>query len=420
MWKRMLALISVGVLCAGNAAYAAEGEPVAETPVDTGTAGEVTPEPEPTPEPLPESYYWAARTDSIEGWPAGPQVEAEAAVVMDTDYGTILYAKNPNKKRYPASITKIMTTLVALENSKADEVVTFSENAVWGIERDSSNIGIDVGEQLTMEQCYYAMMLASANEVCMAVAEHIAGSTEDYVELMNKKAQQLGCKNTHFNNTNGLPDKEHYTTAYDMALIAKAAYSNPLFKNIAKTVEYKIPPTNKWEEERYLLNHHKMLYDSGVRYEGCLGGKTGYTQKALNTLVTYAHRNGSTLICVNLRTDGTPVYTDTAAMLDYGFNNFTWKKVYNMNPTSGEVRLLPSQSNILKSKVNFCATKKGYGWVLVPSDVEVKDLTMKKAMERNAAGPWREVTTYYYNNWRVGRSYKYELPVLRELFLPSL
>lgn len=272
----------------------------------------------------------------------GPAVWAESAVVMDLDSGTFLYSKNMDVAKYPASITKILTTLIAIEHSHPSEKVTFSENAVYGIEQGSSNIGIRLGENLTMEDCLYGMMLESANEVCVAVAEHISGSVDAFVELMNQKAASLGCTNTHFTNPNGLPDENHYTTAHDMALIAQAAYNNATFRKVCQTTTYCIGKTNKCGEERWLSNHHKMLPDRDYTYEGCTGGKTGFTQAALNTLVTYAERNGRRLVCVSLRTNGRQIYTDTASLLDYGFNNFQNYSIFNRKTWADAKMLYPS------------------------------------------------------------------------------
>lgn len=250
-----------------------------------GEATEETTEPERL---EPDAYFEPIQSNATADWPQGPAVWAESAVVMDLDSGTFLYSKNMDATKYPASITKILTTLIAIEHSRPSEKVTFSANAVYGIEQGSSNIGIRLGENLTMEDCLYGMMLESANEVCVAVAEHISGSVDAFVELMNQKAASLGCTNTHFTNPNGLPDENHYTTAHDMALIAQAAYNNATFRKVCQTTTYCIGTTNKCGEKRWLSNHHKMLPDRDYTYEGCTGGKTGFTQAALNTLVTYA------------------------------------------------------------------------------------------------------------------------------------
>ena len=295
-----------------------------------GEAAEETTEPERL---EPDAYFEPIQSNATADWPQGPAVWAESAVVMDLDSGTFLYSKNMDVAKYPASITKILTTLIAIEHSRPSEKVTFSENAVYGIEQGSSNIGIRLGENLTMEDCLYGMMLESANEVCIAVAEHISGSVDAFVELMNQKAASLGCTNTHFTNPNGLPDENHYTTAHDMALIAQAAYNNATFRKVCQTTTYCIGKTNKCGEERWLSNHHKMLPDRDYTYEGCTGGKTGFTQAALNTLVTYAERNGRRLVCVSLRTNG---------LLDYGFNNFQNYSIFNRKTWADAKMLYPS------------------------------------------------------------------------------
>lgn len=257
-------------------------------------------------------------------WPEGPQIVSSAGIVMEADTGTVLYEKNSHDVHYPASITKILTTLLAIENGNMDDVVTFSHDSVYNT--GGSGIARDVGEQMTMKQCLYAVMLASANECAYAVAEHVAGDIGTFIQMMNDRAAQLGCQNTHFNNCNGLPDEAHYTSAYDMALIAREAYKNESFRILSSTKTYTIPYTNKHtDEETYLQNHHQMLYPLKTRkylYEYCLGGKTGYTVAANNTLVTYAEKDGMTLICVVLDAPASGHYEDTRALFDFCFDNF--------------------------------------------------------------------------------------------------
>lgn len=335
------------------------------------------------------------QTNEISGWPQGPSVWAETAVVLDLDSGTILYAKDMDGVRYPASITKIMTVLLALENSSLNERVVFSEHAIFGIERDSSHIGIRVGEILSMEDCLYGMMLESANEVCLAVAEHISGSEEAFVELMNQKAAQLGCTNTHFTNPNGLPDENHYTTAHDMALIARAAYRYPLFRKICQTQIYTISKTNLCGEERWLNNHHKMLPDGLYRYEGCTGGKTGFTQAALNTLVTYAERDGRRLVCVSLRTNGSQIYADTAALLDYGFQNFQNITLYSQDSCVTADSLYPTLyfgglSSLDHLRSTCVAT--------VPLNTDSSRLTVNGSLEESTV-----TRSYQYSGYSVAR-----------------
>ena len=232
-------------------------------------------------------------------WPEGPAVESASAIVMDANTGTVLYEKNSLDQHYPASITKIMTTLIALENGNMNDIVTFSSDAVFKTE--GSGIARDVNEQMTLEQCLYAVMLNSANECAYAVAEHVGGTVDNFVNMMNQKAAELGCENTHFNNPHGLHDDNHYTCAADMAKIARAAWQNESFRIITGTATYTVPPTNKHAEETLLQNHNEMLHPFRTNkyvYDYCVGGKTGYTQMANSTLVTYAQKDGMTLICV--------------------------------------------------------------------------------------------------------------------------
>lgn len=258
-------------------------------------------------------------------WPAGIDVVSDSAIVMDVDTGTVLYAKNEHAEHYPASITKIMTALLAIENGNIADTVTYSEEAVFNIDRGSSSIARDVGEQMSLEQCLYAMMLESCNSSAYAIAEHVGGTYDNFIKMMNDKATELGCQNTHFNNPNGLPDENHYTSCYDMALISREAFKQETFRTITGTRTYTIPPTNKHEESTYLNNHHEMLHfykTSKYLYDYCVGGKTGYTTQANSTLVTYAVKDGMTLVCVVMNTQSPNQYLDTTNLFNYCFDNF--------------------------------------------------------------------------------------------------
>ncbi len=260
-----------------------------------------------------------------EYWPDNIEVSANAAIVMEEKTGVVLYAKNENETYYPASITKILTTLIAIENSKMDEIVVFSKDAVEKNEGSNSHISRDIGEEMTMEQCLYAVMLESANECAYAVAEHVGGDIGTFIKMMNERAKEMGCTSSHFNNPNGLPDENHYVSAHDMALISCEAYKNELFREIVGTRSYAIPPTNTHNVITPLNNHHAMINNYKTRdylYDGCLGGKTGYTDAAQYTLVTYAKRNGMTLVCVILSAPREGYYTDTINLFNYCFDNF--------------------------------------------------------------------------------------------------
>ncbi len=271
-------------------------------------------------------------------WPEGPEIESGAAIVMEANTGTVLYEKNCHEHCFPASITKVMTALLAVENASMDETVTFSSDAVFGIDPGSSSIARDVGEEMTMEETLYGMMLESANECANAIAEHVSGSCDAFVDMMNTKAKELGCTDTHFCNPSGLPDEDHYTSCYDMALIANEAIHNDLFRTIISTKQYIIPPTNKHDEETPLNNHHQMIskYKGPDNlYEYAIGGKTGYTVAAGNTLVTFAEKDGMLLTCVVMKSESH--YKDTRTLFDYCFSHFqVWDIDDNQTQQTGQ------------------------------------------------------------------------------------
>lgn len=285
-------------------------------------------------------------------WPKGPDkgsLSSASAIVMELSTGTVLYSKNIHKKHYPASITKIMTSLLTLENSSPSDVVTFTEAEAHGIETGSSSMYCVPGEKFTIEQVLYGIMLQSANEMCLVAADHVAGSVDKFVEMMNQRVAQLGLKDTHFMNPNGLHNDDHYTSAYDMACIAREAWKNPSFQKICGTRTYQVKSTNKRKAGEILggqlLNHHQMIngYETSSRYEKdyVIGGKTGYTSMAHSTLVTFAEKDGMQLVSVimkgNSPKQGEPnEYTDTTRILDYAFEKFSKHTVNGENSDVNE------------------------------------------------------------------------------------
>ncbi len=251
---------------------------------------------------------------------AGPQVDAAAAIVMEANTGAILYEKDIYSAYYPASITKLMTVLLALENCSLNEVVTMSTDAEMNVY--GSRIGLVRGEQLTLESALYGIMLESANEATYAVAEHVGGDYDTFISMMNAKAAELGCVNSNFVNPHGLHEEGHYVCAYDMALISQELLKIPEFLKITGTRSYTIPATNK-NVARPLANHHQFIRKTKT-YEYAIGGKTGATDEALNTLVTFAQKDGMVLICVVLReAEVDQMYDDTKTLCDYAFDNYT-------------------------------------------------------------------------------------------------
>ncbi|WP_449241407.1 D-alanyl-D-alanine carboxypeptidase family protein [Desulfoscipio gibsoniae] len=265
-----------------------------------------------------------------------PQPMGEAALLMDSDTGQILYKKNVDQRMYPASTTKIMTTLLALENSSLDDMVTVSKRAV---EIGGSRVGLQPGEQLPLKHLLYILMLSSANDAGIAIAEHVGGSVENFADMMNKRARELGARNTNFVNPHGMPDDNHYTTARDLALIGRHAMQNTTFRRIVRTLNYKAERKKNMSEELLqqvekleniygpvqedFYNHNKLLGSGYYGYNGANGIKTGYTVDAGQCIVASAKRGNREMIAVVLKSQGANLWADAAMLLDYGFDNFS-------------------------------------------------------------------------------------------------
>lgn len=357
------------------------------------------------------AYNKTIESNAWENWPAGPAVYAESAIVMEADTGMILYAKDMEAKNYPASITKIMTALIALEQCELDEDVLYSYYATHSIEYGSSSIARTEGEILTVEESLYALMLASANECANALAEHIAGSNEEFAVLMNEKAKELGCVNTNFSNPSGLHDENHYTCAYDMALITKAALENEDFRRIAGTDYYTLRATNKNDEELWMQNHHYMIapYRTAKYLDDTIfAGKTGYTSDALNTLVTCGERNGMDVIVVTMRTQstgerGVPLFTDTAALLDYA-NNFQKLNISDNEQTFvvGNAYDFSIDSDDLNTSASLISIDETSS-VILPNNVTFTDAVPSISFEEHADGN-KAYLTYEYAGQTVGKA----------------
>lgn len=261
------------------------------------------------------------QSNEIENWPVGPEISAQSAILMDAETGVILYAKNIHEKLYPASITKILTCLIAIENGNLDDMVPFSHEAVFSVPTDGSKMGMDVGESITLEECLYGIMVASANEVANAAAEYVGGTIDDFIDMMNDYAAELGCTDSHFVNSNGLHDENHYTSAYDLATISRSFFKNELLCKISNTARYHFEASATQPDDFYKVNKHRLITGE-ISYDGIIGGKTGYTDEARQTLVTCAEQNGMKLICVVFKEESPNQFTDTIELFDYGFQNF--------------------------------------------------------------------------------------------------
>lgn len=263
-------------------------------------------------------------------------INAESAILIDGDTGKILYEKSAYEKRAPASTTKIMTALLALEHCKTTDVATVTSEAITSVPSGYSTDLLKMGEELTIKDLLYALLLPSSNEAANVLAIHIAGSIASFASMMNTKAMDLGCKNTHFVNPNGVHDDNHYSTAYDLSLIAKEAMKNDIFRQIVSTASYTLPNSNKYSRiDRTLITTNDLIKkQSNNYYEYAIGIKTGFTTPAKNCLVSSATKDGKTLIAVVLRsnTDNNR-YNDTKALFNYGFDNFSKKDIVKSGST---------------------------------------------------------------------------------------
>lgn len=289
----------------------------------------------------------------------------QGAILVDMECDEILYEKNAYERLYPASTTKIMTAILAIENGKMDDMVLVDEEIISLTE--GAHIALDYDEEVRFEDLLNAMLIASGNDAALSLGKHVGGSLENFIKMMNDKAQELGAKNTHFVNPNGLHDDNHYTTAYDLALIAKYAMGNEAFRDIVKKSSYVIPPTNKKTESRYLYNTNKFLYGNEkmdldgrivpIEYEGISGVKTGTTSHAKSCLVSFATRSGRNLMTVVLKSNHTGVYADTTKLLNHGFNDFERTAVARANEFVDNINIengdLPYVSAILDNNLFY-------------------------------------------------------------------
>lgn len=344
------------------------------------------------------------QSNEIDNWPAGPQVSAQAAILMDANTGVILYSKNIHKRLYPASTTKIMTALLAMENGNLDDMVEFSHEAVFSVPADGSNMGMDEGESISLEECLYGIMVASANEAANAAGEYVSGSIEDFVALMNERAKEIGCTDTHFVNTNGLHDPQHYTSAYDLALISSLFFRNEMLCKISNTARYHFEATATQPDDFYKNNKHQLV-SGEIPYEGILGGKTGYTDDSRQTLVTCAEQNGMRLVCVVFKEESPQQFTDTVELFDYGFHNFQVLNIseneekYNIESTG----FLQIGNDVFGSSKPILAIDTD-SYVIIPNTVSFKDLDSEidysQSDENRIAG-----IEYSYHGMYVGDAY---------------
>ena len=341
-----------------------------------------------------------------------PALDATAALLVSPDSGMVLYSKNADQKRYPASTTKIMTALLTLENvSNLDETVTSEAVDFENVTADSSNAGILLGEQVTVRDLLYALMLPSANEAAYMLARHVGGSWEQFVDMMNDRAAELGCTGTHFCNPCGLHEEDHYTTACDLYLIAKEAMKDATFRDIVSTVQHRMAKTNL-HEERIIYTTNQLIFSSFQpwSYANCLGIKTGHTSQAGNCFVGYAEYGDAKLFSVVLGcSDSSKEYpsvaasfTDTKKLCQWGFENFTSKTLARQGEevTYTKVKLSTDTNQLL-------LTAKADVVALLPKDLDVKALELVEDIPEEVKAPVKAgdpigTATYRYNGTDYG------------------
>ncbi len=337
-----------------------------------------------------------------------PDLDSEYIVLMDADSGEIIYENNANEKSYPASTTKLLTALLTVENASLDDNITYSAAAVNSIEYGDANASISIGETLTIEQSLYCLILRSANDVAYGLAEEIGGSISGFSDMMNEKLISLGATNSNFTNPSGLSDSLHYTTPYDMALIAQACFNNKtLMEIIGYESIYTIPPTNKSTFTRYYKHRYQMVAGGEYAYDYSLGGKTGFTYEAGSCLVSFAEKDGLKLICVILNSTDDARYTDTISLFDYYFDNYN--KVYfddsNLSLSTSTLDVLNLTTSFESTNVTSISFSKD-AYLLIPKDVSFQDLTSIVTYSENPAYSGDEngfaCISYFYNDVTVG------------------
>ena len=350
----------------------------------------------------------AGTTYAAGSWPSNTSIEADGGILIDADSGTVLYRKNIHNTYYPASITKILTAYIIINHCDLDDTVTFTHSAVNTLEPGSSILGARVGDKMSVRDCLYALLLQSANEVANALAEHCSGSVEAFAELMNEEAKKLGCVDSNFANPSGLNNPNHYTSAHDMSLIAKAAFSDPTFLEIDKTLYYDVPAGQLQQYPdgwRYYMHHRMMKKNDSLYYSGIIGGKTGYTSLAGNTLVTCAERDGLKLIAVVLNGHQTH-YSDTKTLLDFGFENFKSLLIADEDSTYQKI-----EQDLAIGGISFGETTKlsvdATSAITLPKNGEFSDVTstLDYALDETAPDSAVARIDYMYGDRVVGQAY---------------
>ena len=349
-------------------------------------------------------------TNGIDGWPQASDISSAAAIVMETSTNTVLYSKNADQPLYPASAVKIMTCLIALENSSLDDTVTFSHDAVYNVEDGSGNKNaIEEGDTLSVRDCLYLLLMRSSNQAANALAEHVGGSRDGFVKMMNEKTAELGCENSHFANPSGLNDDTQLTSVYDMALIASAAYKNDTLLTISKDKSYRLPATKNNPDGVTIQPEHKLLITTDTEspnyYPYAVAGKTGYTSVAGQTLVTYAIKDDRRQIAVTMKSTQATHYQDTIALLDFGFLRFENVNISENETayTSGDQPVQIGDNSYQPSDLSMDTS----AVITIPKDASFADAEKTVVTDLPEDAPLGAVAllSYKYNDRKIGQVY---------------
>ena len=351
-----------------------------------------------------------------------------SCILIEANTGKILYEKNSNDVRFPASTTKIMTAILTVENCNLDDVATVSHNAVYSIPYDYTHASLKEGEELTIEQLLYALMIPSANDAAIVLAEHISGSVEEFAKLMNKRAEELGCKNTHFVNPNGIHSKDHTSTSYDLALMGKFAMQNSIIRKIVSTTQFTLPATNKYSKTDRIFNNSNDLLNTYSRYyyEGTTGVKTGYTGEAGNCIIASAKKNDFEVILVVLGGESTNTglsqrYLDCKTLFDYAFNNYSLKTLNEKNAVLKQITVRGATEEtqnlnvLIKDKIEIFSENSADLSSLEP-EITLDENLMAPISANSAIGK----ITYNYDGQTYSSDLIAETQVLSSDFLPLL
>lgn len=343
-------------------------------------------------------------------WPSDTGIESEAGIVMDADSGAVLFGQNIHVQKAPASITKILTALVVIENSSLDDTITFSHDAVYNVEDGSGNKNsIEEGDTLSVRDCLYLLLMRSSNQAANALAEHVGGSREGFVKMMNEKTAELGCENSHFANPSGLNDDTQLTSVYDMALIASAAYKNDTLLTISKDKSYRLPATKNNPDGVTIQPEHKLLITTDTEspnyYPYAVAGKTGYTSIAGQTLVTYAIKDDRRQIAVTMKSTQATHYQDTIALMDFGFLRFKNVNISENETayTSGDQPVQIGDNSYQPSDLSMDTL----AVITLPKDASFADAEKTVVTDLPEDAPQGAVAllSYKYNDRKIGQVY---------------